>query len=115
MSKLKASYEANLAEMKKAVPEEFWGDLEKEVAAAAPVAVPTEAEQQAAVVAEIKENPSIDDAAILPEVEGKITVPAPEVAPSQADQDAAMAVELKATEASVADGGDMAGAKEKQD
>jgi hypothetical protein len=105
MSNVKASFEANLEEMKKTVPQEFWADLDKQVAAAAPVAVPTEAEQVAAVTAELKANPAVDDAAVAAEIPSSITVPAASAAPSQADQDAAIAVAAKATEASIAGGG----------
>lgn len=95
MNNVQKSLQDNLAEIKKTLPEEFWGGLEAEAAAAAPVPVLDEAAAKAAVVAEVKENPTIDDAAVMGEVEANLSIPAPLPAPSEAEQAAAEAEEAK--------------------
>ncbi len=82
------SLKDNEAEILKNLPEEFKADLEKQIADAAPAPQMTDAEEAEAIKTELKENPDIDDAAVIPEFEKNPTAHHMPPPPSQEEQDA---------------------------
>ncbi len=97
MNKVQQSFQDNLEEIKKNLPEEFQADLEAEIAAIPAPAAPLTGEAEVtAIKAELKANPDVDDA-VIPD----LTVAPTEnvVQPTQEEQDAEMKKMLAEREA----------------
>ncbi len=89
MSMIKKSLEENKAEILKNLPNEFHADFEAEVAKAAEIAPPSATEEIAAIKAEMKANPDVDDAVLVAEVEANPSAHRAPAPPSAEEQEAA--------------------------
>lgn len=95
MSKAKQSLEENIEAIKASLPEEFHAGLDAMIAQAEDIPVPSAEEQQEAIKAELKANPDVDDAAVIPEFEANPTSFQAPPAPTAEEQEANMQAELK--------------------
>ncbi len=98
MNKVQESLEANKAEILAALPADLKAGFDKEIAAAVPAPVLTPEETVAAIKAELKENPDVDEAACAAELTN-IAAPVAVAAPTEAELEVQKAAALKAAEA----------------
>lgn len=90
MSTIKESLEANSEEILENLPKEFHEDFKKEVEAATEVAPQSPEEELEAIKAEMTANPACDEAALIAEVEQNPTGHRSDPLPSAEEQESAM-------------------------
>lgn len=89
MSMIKKSLEENKDEILENLPKEFHADFDAEVKKAAEIKPPSAEEELAAIKAEMKANPDVDDKALIPEIEKNATAHRAPAPPSAEEQEAA--------------------------
>jgi hypothetical protein len=95
MSTFKKSLEDNLTEIKANLAPEFHADLEKHIAATNNGTASSSDEQKSSIIAELKANPDIDDAAVVPMFEASSESYSAPAKMSEADTASAIQAELK--------------------
>jgi hypothetical protein len=78
--------EANKAEILEALPEEFHADLENEIQNAVDATALSHEEEQEAIKAELTNNPDIQEAEAIADLENNPTAHKPAPAPGEEDQ-----------------------------
>jgi len=94
MSVLK-SLEENKDQILKDLPEEHHAAFEAELSNAADITAPSAEEELEAIKAELKANPDVDDAALIPEVEASPGAHRAPAQPSAEEQESAMKAALE--------------------
>ena len=95
MSKVRESLEENKEEILKALPEEYHADLEREIQNADDAPVLSDDEDLEAIKAELTNNPDIQEAAAIAELEKNPAAHKPPPAPSEEEQQKEMDERLK--------------------